>query len=406
MDRGSIDIWDLASLIEAHPEVDARLVLARVADGWQVSHGEVTVDAATPATERTWRYPNTIFVERRVPGRVIGGLIRKEPQTIDDLTVFGPPAQGSAGFTRQPGSTRWRHGIAPWPRTEWEVAPADPATRPGGMLIGDGPAFVTYEAALSAFLYATPPVEATPPQLWRIVQLDRRAWLHRVVVGADALTAVIRGSDLAGVSLELTTPTSHLSRPVGRTGKLKLRLPAGLCPGSLLLLRRDSEWLDFRYFPQPVPMGERDPSIVWDQPDALLAVLVAGGEGPGVEFRQEVPRREQAKARLLRTVAAFASGDGGTVLFGVDTDAQTVGLDPATLDRKMIAIDDMIRHSIEPAPGYVLRTGELDGRTLLSVDIAGAGRWHAVNPQRPEFYVRRGASTVPARLGDIAAGFS
>jgi Putative DNA-binding domain len=90
-------------------------------------------------------------------------------------------------------------------------------------------------------------------------------------------------------------------------------------------------------------------------------------------------------------VAAFASGDGGTLVFSVDDDAQVVGINPATLDEQMLTVSSMIRNSIDPEPPYTMRVAELRGRTLLLVEVNAGGRWHAMNPAKPEFYVRRGA---------------
>lgn len=75
------------------------------------------------------------------------------------------------------------------------------------------------------------------------------------------------------------------------------------------------------------------------------------------------------------------------------------------MDRVTVAVGNMIRDSIVPEPPYALRVAELAGRTLLLVEVTGGGRWYAVNPSKPEFYVRRGASTMPARLEEIAGGF-
>ncbi|MEH0820478.1 MULTISPECIES: hypothetical protein [unclassified Micromonospora] len=47
----------------------------------------------------------------------------------------------------------------------------------------------------------------------------------------------------------------------------------------------------------------------------------------------------------------------------------------------------------------------LDGKTVLIVEVSAGGRWYAYNPKRPEFYLRRGASTIPARLQEIEVGF-
>jgi hypothetical protein len=53
-----------------------------------------------------------------------------------------------------------------------------------------------------------------------------------------------------------------------------------------------------------------------------------------------------------------------------------------------------------------LRPGDLHGdHAALVVEVAAGGRWYAVNPLKPEFYVRRGASTAPARLNEIESGF-
>ncbi len=227
----------------------------------------------------------------------------------------------------------------------------------------------------------------------------------RVTIAPDVLTIVAKGTQLAGVTVELSSPASQMARPVGRTGKVRLRLPTGLPDSSLLMLRREDDWLDYRYFLSPVPGRERDASVVWDQPGADLGILVAGGEGQYAEFKQEIPVAADSKKNVLKTVTAFASGEGGTVLFGITDDAQVVGTGPAPLDRQMVAVSSMIRDSIAPEPPYNLRAAELDGKTVLLVEVAAGGRWHALNPAKPEFYLRRGASTVPARIDEIAAGF-
>lgn len=197
-----------------------------------------------------------------------------------------------------------------------------------------------------------------------------------------------------------------MTRRVGRTGKVKLRLPAGLPDSSLLLLRSDDDWLDYRYFHAPVPGRQQDPSVVWDQPGAEMSILLAGGEGLHVEFKQEIPATQESRKKMLKSVAAFASGEGGTVVFGVSDDAQPVGIGSGAIDRHMLAVASMIRDSITPEPPYRLRATEMDGHQLLLVEVSAGGRWYALNPAKPEFYVRRGASTVPARIDEITAGFT
>lgn len=407
VDSGQASISDLAAMLDGYESVDARMALIRTTDRWQVVHAEITLDSSSPASSRMWHYADETFLERCLPGRVAAGLLREEPQDLDGLKVTAPTPGPGATFRRLAGQAEWSHVVMPWPRTEWTISPADQMpTRRGGLLVGDGPGFLNFEAAYSSFFYGMPPSNlASQQQLWRIIRLDRRAWLHRVTIGPDVLTIVAKGTQLAAVTAELSSPASQMARPVGRTGKVRFRLPTGLPDSSLLMLRRDDDWLDYRYFLSPVPGRERDASVVWDQPGADLGILVAGGEGQYAEFKQQIPVAADSRKSVLKTVAAFASGEGGTVLFGITDDVQVVGTGPASLDRQMVAVSSMIRDSIAPEPPYNLRAAQLDGKTLLLVEVAAGGRWYALNPAKPEFYVRRGASTVPARIDEIAAGF-
>ncbi len=407
VDSGSTDLPELVAMIEECDFVDVRLALMRVNDAWHVRHGEVTLNAAAEAGPHSWRYANDVFLERRVPGSVVAGLLREEPQELDGFKITAPAPPSSSIFQRVAGHADWRPVIMPWPRTQWEInASTVPSSRQDGLLVGDGPAFVSYEAAFSAFFLGAPPSnQANQQPLWRVLRLDRRAWLHRVTIAADALTVVVKGAALDGVSLELSTPTSRIVRTVGRSGRLRVRLPHGLADSSLILLRHGDEWLDYRHFYTPGASRQSDASVIWHQPEAELGLMVAGGEGLYVEFKQEVPTTKESRKTVLKTIAAFASGEGGTLLFGVDDDGQVVGIDPTSLDGQMLAVGNMIRDSIDPEPPYRLRAAELDGKTLLMVEVSSGGKWYALNPTKPEFYVRRGASTPPARLHEIASGF-
>lgn len=408
VEHGSTSIADLAAVVAGSDAVDAKLALVRGAESWQVVHGELTFQTASPCGERMWQYADEIFLEQRLPAQLVAGLLRQEPQEIGGFKVAAPPTASNAMFRRLAGQAEYLYKIMPWPRTEWTISPSEiMSNRNDKVLVGDGPSFLTFEAAFSSFFYQRPPGNlASQGYEWRIIRLDRRGWLHRVTISPDTLTVTVRGTQLTGASVELNNPTSYVTRPVGRSGKVRLRLPAGLADSSLLLLRNEDDWLDYRYFYSPVPGRERDPSVVWDQPGVELGILIAGGEGLHAEFKREIPITPESRKKVLKTVVAFASGEGGTIVFGVNDDLQPVGLDPAAMDLHMRTVSSMIRDSAAPEPSYHMRAAELDGRALLIVEVAPGGRWYALNPAKPEFYVRRGSSTVPERIEEIAAGFS
>jgi hypothetical protein len=200
-DSGTADVPDIAAMIEECDVVDVRLALVRVDDdGWQVRHGEVTLHAVEAPKERTWRYADDMFLDRSIPGPVAAGLLREEAQDLDGLKVSAPAPAGGGTFHRLASYRDWRPVSMPWPRTQWEISSSQSVSSRGdGLLVGDGPSFVSYEAAFTAFFLAAPPSnQANQQPLWRVIRRDRRARLHRVTIAADALTVVVKGTALAG----------------------------------------------------------------------------------------------------------------------------------------------------------------------------------------------------------------
>jgi hypothetical protein len=113
-----------------------------------------------------------------------------------------------------------------------------------------------------------------------------------------------------------------------------------------------------------------------------------------VEFKRELPANDRdSKRTVLKTVAAFATGAGGTVVFGIDdATAELVGLDTPSMavERQRDRLVDMIRACIDPGPSYDLQLAEVNGKTLLVLQVHSGERGaHALFPQNPEFYVRR-----------------
>lgn len=409
MDSATTPWAELVAIVEANDLVDVRLALTRDdAGAWLVRFGEVLLDPVAPAGDRAWWYPQDALLERRLPGPVVAGLMRQQPQLVDDRRISAPAPQNAARSERLPSQATWNHTVTPWPRTEWEIGWEEqtPSTRPRTVLVGDGPGFLDTTAAFCAFFHAAASDTNLDQshRLWRVMRPDRRSWVHRVTIAPDALTVTVKGTDLTGVRAELSAPTGRVTRPVGRTGRVRLRLPHGLVPGTLLL-RTDDDWRDLRYFPSATPGQATDQSVVWDLPGAHVGVLIAGGESQYVEFKREVPTAGESRRNMLKTIAAFASGEGGTVLVGVEDDTRVVGVDATALDPLMRQLTSMIRDSIAPEPPYTVRAEQVDGKTVLLVEVSGGGGWHAYSHTKPEFYLRRGASTVPARVHEIAVGF-
>ena len=404
-DRGSIEIADLALAVAQAEMVGVRLTVSREADEWQLRRGEVVVDAPDAMPSRRWVYPQDVFIEEQVSGTVAGALLGGRAQEIAGYKVVVPePVASNANFERVAGQRRFGSLVTAWPRTEWHISGQQLPTRPDGLLVGDGPSFLGYAAACSSFFDAAPPDHQGHGKLWRVIRHERRAWLHRITIGPLAVVVTVRGADLSGLRLDMSSPMSSVSRPVGTTGRITIKTPHGLAPHTLLVLRTDDDWLDMRYFDSLVP-GARDESIVFEQPGTDLEMLIASGEGQHLEFKRTVTAQQEDKRSFLKTVAAFASFNSGTILVGVEDDGEIVGVPAADRDPMQQLIASAIRDNIEPEPHLHLRWVEHDHKHVLVLEVEGRPAWHVLYPKRPEFYVRRAGSTLRAKREHIAFGF-
>ncbi|WP_329446325.1 ATP-binding protein [Streptomyces canus] len=409
--NGQTDTAVLGAMLSERAAVNVRLALVADAQQWQLHHGQVTLDGDTPVKERAWRYSTASFLELRLPGPTVAALLRGDEQDIHGLQVVAPgPPASSASTSRLRGQEEWGRVTTPWPRTEWTINRDANTLQPGqDLLVGDGPSFLNFDQALSAFLHQRPHNNnAGRSDLWRIVLPQRAGWLSQITVGPDLLTAVVDGEALDGGVLELSWAAGNERQSADSAGAYRFTLPHGLAHDSLLMLRRDDQRLDWRHFPAPTYGLARDASVVWEQPGPELDLLLTNGEGKYLECKREVPEGESRK-KMLKTIAAFASQDGGTVLIGVRDDLQIVGLpEGATVDKQVLQVVSMIRDTLEPVPDYEPRVIDHDGKKVIAIEVSGGGQMYAYrdrDSKRPEFYVRVGPNTVPARHHEIAAGF-
>jgi Putative DNA-binding domain len=128
-----------------------------------------------------------------------------------------------------------------------------------------------------------------------------------------------------------------------------------------------------------------------------VQILVSRGEGPTVEFKRQLPA---ADARgPMKTISAFANGDGGVIIFGVDDDGQVVGIEqddlPRAVDRLATLISDWTRPPVDCSP-QIVALGEA---SVVTVSVPpGAGPPYAVgtDDRKLVYCVRRGATSAPA----------
>ena len=124
---------------------------------------------------------------------------------------------------------------------------------------------------------------------------------------------------------------------------------------------------------------------------------ILAGESKNLEFKVQRPKDS---TKYMKTVVAFANGEGGRIVFGVDDKTrQVVGIAKDAVFTEIDAITTAISDSCEPViiPDVYLQT--IDGKTVIIADIS-EGR------QRPYFikslgkeagvYVRVAGTSRPA----------
>jgi hypothetical protein len=234
-----------------------------------------------------------------------------------------------------------------------------------------------------------------------------------VHVTPTQLTADIHGADVAGAELELSGMTDRDTRRVGGPGTGAFLLQNGLPDDAWLWLKRGTDWLDYRSVDGRSgwtgELGRAGVTIeAPSDPQANVEALLAAGEGPQVEFKRQLPADAEQKRKQFKTVAAFANGDGGTMVFGMDPDELTVtGLgdeDPRKLRDHLYAL---VHGAVVPSPEVLVEHYQVDGKTILVLHVSqGPAPPYGIavdksSRNKPEFYVRRGSSSYPAQPGEL-----
>ena len=110
----------------------------------------------------------------------------------------------------------------------------------------------------------------------------------------------------------------------------------------------------------------------------LTVEEILAGESKNVEFKVQRPKDN---TKYMKTVVAFANGDGGRIVFGVDDKTrEVVGIPNDIVFSEIDAITSAISDSCEPVviPDVYLQT--IEGKTIVIAEIS-AGK------QRP-YYIK------------------
>ena len=201
---------------------------------------------------------------------------------------------------------------------------------PQGYLVGDGPtpSFPAFGSAYNAFFFDDFALSGVGnPQLDVAVHVvDGRARIRRVRIRPASVDVWLGGSALAGTCLELNGAEYRTTLDV-RGNRASIRFPKGCHPmrGSA---QERSPWLTSAHSVRGVELRSPTSRSIPARPCRGVGKLATRGEGAQLEYKAKLPDTRDEKRNVFKTVVAFANGDGGTIVFGIEDETKTIkGLD-------------------------------------------------------------------------------
>jgi len=426
-----------------------RMVLKQSENGAYNVHRllvEVNLDATALPRRSPFRYDygRVVALSGGAPGGTVAGWLRQGSgeALVRRIMPHDSPYQITLPFAPNPETmlvswrlypSRSRYGdtILPRPFTEYSFTTSVvwPYNESGFFLADDCPFFPTFQDLVSELVYG---VQEGHPALNFLGQegvemrvYHAESWIDRVQIGPAEVVVTARGTDLSGTraqvrgvpDLKANLPLSPM--PCGipqdpyQEAVATLPTPAGVPPVLWLVLSRGNKCLDFRQLDARwSPFRVNTDGVEVEPPDLATQVkeFVAQGEGPAIEFKQEPPENPDQKDRVLKTVAAFANGAGGVILLGVGDDTgDIVGISGQrkagrTVNQEKDRLTDMIRRIVTPEPNCRVEHCEVDGKAVILIYVErGSLPPYGIHPDKPIYYVRRGATSFPARPEEVRA---
>lgn len=98
----------------------------------------------------------------------------------------------------------------------------------------------------------------------------------------------------------------------------------------------------------------------------------------------------------LKSVSAFANGEGGTLIFGISDDDQIIGLEDAESDAEKIS--EEIKIKLDPVPVVNLEYKEIDGKRLILLHVCAGQEtpYYYIGDKQRLAFVRIGNESVTA----------
>lgn len=396
--------------LRAEQRVWVRVAANRPLDEWHLSLLEITIGEPPADWKRqSWIYERAHFVAAAPSGATVARWLERGRLRLKPIALTVTVADSHVQVERR--QSRWTGIFEPllWPSIEWRVHVQDAQNRQmlhDELVAADAPAFLSFDLAAAEFfgVTATPGGRSFSGCELVVREQDRRARIDSVHVRSTEVVIRVSGERLYGTLLTLGGRDGKTKRLRAASTEARFPLVGRIPAGSWIALHRGQELLDRRGL-DPAWGGVADVERELD-PLTEVEVLISGGEMATTEFKRQLPDDDRDSIiTVMKTVAAFANGDGGTLLFGVENDGTVCGLAEdmrAAIDRLTLLIRDWVK----PLGDFQSAVANLDGKNVVLLRVGpGTDTPYGVGTteRRLDYYVRRGGTTFPATPADVRA---
>lgn len=412
LDNTSTPVSVALEQIEAQDRAWIRALAVRSDGNWAARVVEIVTGAPPPAWEEVdWTYTEAWLLAIERPGGEVRAMLQAGVLRCDDREIALPSPMDTVHWIWRASEANYGPCPLPWPSWTAQLTSTIQQNEPWAPLIADGvPSWASFvESYAYVFCGAAdaPMGQVLPQVLYRHQVTDGR--IVTVEFGKEA-TVVLRGCELAGMTVELAGKRPGPVRVLQFSDEEAVEFPLseGIERGAWVALRRGRQLVDRRSLVSQYPYGaEPGVSEVVDV-GSRLELLVSMREGPTVEFKAVVPVDDKEKNGTMRTVAAFANGQGGSILFGVDDDYNVNGVDKAQSGRLMDTLSQIVESWVDPEPPINLRVLPIPGeenREVIELEVQPGITVYYCGKQNRERrpYVRVHGRTVPARREEVEA---
>ncbi len=418
MSFSATNLTGLASILELQERVYYRLMAAHI-------DGELRVTRLIIGPQPTWKrynYNDVVFIAGTEYGKTVADWLLSGKTTsryIESIPII--PINNHVDSYRYPSHSQAGLFTFSKPATMYRASFSQAVPGRNYEFTSEGaPFFLTLWEAERHLLYGVPedavssPAQTSEAGVYAYIE-DSEAWLARIHFSLTALELHLAGTSLNRTKLKVVGSGIRGYDDYPMQNIVSIPLPNGRPDYLKIALIKDNSWLDYfiddKNF-RSNPLNPRRMNVTFAEPEPMEKVreLIDRGEGRSIEFKAEISL-SSGKLKWLKTVAAFANGDGGSVILGVsDEDGSIVGINSMLpqyqnlISKFKDAITLAISDTIDPVPEYDFVDAHIDDRDILAINVhANLTRCYAIylNKEVPTYYIRRGATTRVADNNEV-----